>query len=284
MSLTSIALKFAVPSPRIESFQRYLFIGPHPDDIEIGAGATIAKLIQQGKQVAFLVCLDGRYGDGLSGGITGDNLARLRREESIRAAASLGVKDVYFLGRTAPERFVQACSPEEIDSAEPVCDGGFYDPKDLVHGIADAVIHLQPEIIFGPDPLSRSESHLDHLNTGTAVRQIACFAPYAGIMDRYLNEGRKTGETKAPVQAVAFYMTARPNRFVHTSKALMNRQLQAIREHKSQFPQGSGELSSVQTYLKLRSVDFGLRRCSLHAEGFRVYNATQMHCLPEAGE
>ena len=64
MSLTSIALKFAVPVPKLENFQRYLFVGPHPDDIEIGAGATAAKLASQGKTVCFLVCTDGRFGDG----------------------------------------------------------------------------------------------------------------------------------------------------------------------------------------------------------------------------
>ena len=64
MSLTRLALAFAAPTPKIESFQRYLFIGPHPDDIEIGAGATAAKLAAAGKDVCFLICTDGRYGDG----------------------------------------------------------------------------------------------------------------------------------------------------------------------------------------------------------------------------
>ena len=44
MSLTRLALKFAVPAVKLEAYRRYLFIGPHPDDIEIGAGATAAKL------------------------------------------------------------------------------------------------------------------------------------------------------------------------------------------------------------------------------------------------
>ena len=44
MGLTSVVLKFAAPAPQIMDFSRYLFIGPHPDDIEIGAGATVAAL------------------------------------------------------------------------------------------------------------------------------------------------------------------------------------------------------------------------------------------------
>ena len=44
MSLTTLALRAAAPPPRIEDYDRFLFLGPHQDDIEIGAGATAAKL------------------------------------------------------------------------------------------------------------------------------------------------------------------------------------------------------------------------------------------------
>ena len=62
MGLASIAVRKYVPYPRPERFDRFLFIGPHPDDIEIGAGATIARLAEAGKAVTFLICLDGRFG------------------------------------------------------------------------------------------------------------------------------------------------------------------------------------------------------------------------------
>lgn len=53
ISITKLAIKLASPLPELDSFNRYLFIGPHPDDIEIGAGATAAKLAESGKAVAF---------------------------------------------------------------------------------------------------------------------------------------------------------------------------------------------------------------------------------------
>ena len=90
MGLTKLALKFAAAPPDIESFTRYLFIGPHPDDIEIGCGATAAKLAAEGKQVTFLILTDGRYGDGFSGGIKGDELVSLRKQESVASAAFSG--------------------------------------------------------------------------------------------------------------------------------------------------------------------------------------------------
>ena len=62
MSVCTRILRAAVPPPKPEDYERYLFIGPHPDDIEIGAGATATRFAAEGKQVCFLICTDGRYG------------------------------------------------------------------------------------------------------------------------------------------------------------------------------------------------------------------------------
>ena len=91
------------------------------------------------------------------------------------------------------------------------------------------------------------------------------------------------GAAPAPVRALAFYMTAKPNRFVRTN-GLLHQQLDAILCHRTQFPQDSEALKSLSLYLKLRSVDFGLRSLKGRAEGFRVLGQTHMHCLPEAGQ
>ena len=89
MGLTKFILKQAVPVPKVESFERYLFIGPHPDDIEIGAGATAAKLAASGKIVCFLICLDGRYGDGNAPKEwTREELIRTRKEEACSASGN----------------------------------------------------------------------------------------------------------------------------------------------------------------------------------------------------
>lgn len=257
MSLTGMVLKFAVPVPKVEQFEKYLFIGPHPDDIEIGAGATAVKLAASGKDVTFLICLDGRFGDGNAPeGIKGLKLAERRKEEALTAAARLGVAKVYFLD---------------------LCDGGFYEQKDLIRGIASVIGEIKPDMIFAPDPCVTSECHVDHLNVGNAVRQLACLAPYPGIMEGY-------GVAAAPVQAVGFYMTAKPNRFVGTG-GYFKKQLEAIFDcHLSQFPQGCPEGKAIGMYLKLRAFSFGMRSLKGCAEGFRVLGPTHMHCLPEAGK
>ena len=254
MSLTRITLKLAAPLPRLENFDRYLFIGPHPDDIEIGAGATVSRLTSLGKQVSFLICTDGRFGDENTS-LHGEELVQARREESIRSAAMLGVTDVRFLE---------------------LSDGGFYTREELLTGIARVIGQVQPEVVFAPDPCVDSECHMDHLNVGQAVRNLACFAPYSGIMAGY-------GAESAQIKALAYYMTARPNRFVAT-RGHVEKQLSAIFScHLTQFPPASPAAASIRLYLKLRAADFGLRSLKGQAEGFRVLGPTQMHCLPEAG-
>ena len=256
MSMLKWVLKAAVPIPKLETYQRFLFVGPHPDDIEIGAGATAAKFAAMGKDICFLVCMDGRFGDGNAPeGIRGDALVALRKQEAIASAAMLGVKDVRFLD---------------------LCDGGFYEQKELVEGISRVVGDFRPDAILAPDPDVTSECHADHRNVGAAARQIAYFAPYGGIMAGY-------GAQTAPVQALAYFMTAKPNRFVKT-RGYLKLQLQSIFDcHRSQFPEGCADAKSIPLYLKLRAIDFGLRSGKGCAEGFRVLGVTHMHCFPEAG-
>ena len=158
-----------------------------------------------------------------------------------------------------------------------LCDGGFYDFDELLRGAARVAGELKPQLIFAPDPDVTSECHVDHRRVGECAKRLGFFAPFAEIMARW-------GAESAPVEALAFYMTAKPNRFVET-RGLLPRQTEAIFScHQSQFPRGCAEAKSIALYLRLRSADFGLRALCGAAEGFRVLGRTQMHCLPEAGK
>lgn len=140
---------------------------------------------------------------------------------------------------------------------------------------AQIVGEVNPQLILAPDPDVISECHVDHRNAGEAAKRLAFFAPYGEIMAQY-------GAEPADVKALAFYMTARPNRYVGT-RGLLDRQLSAVLCHRTQFIPESEAYKNVVLYLKLRAVDFGLRSLRGRAEGFRVLGQTQMHCLPEAG-
>ena len=255
MSILSTIVKTVTQPKRLEEYDRFLFVGPHPDDIEIGAGATAAKLVSLGKSVTFLICLDGRYGTGFLQDKTEDEVADIRKQESIDSAKMLGVTDVRFLD---------------------ICDGGFYEKQELVEGIAGVIGEVQPDVVFGIDTHTDAEYHIDHLNVGNATTQVAYFAPYENIMKRYKAKS-------ADVKALALYMTARANQFVNTRGFVQRQKDSIFLCHKSQFPLGTPEADSLSTYITLRSKVYGPRRLSTDCEGFRVLSATQMHCLPEAG-
>lgn len=256
MGLTKLALRFAAPFPKVQSFERYLFVGPHPDDIEIGAGATVAALAAQGKNICFLICTDGRYGTvNIKDSVTEEELIAIRKDEAIRSAAALGVTDVRFLN---------------------LSDGGFYDFEELVKQIAGMISSFKPDVMFAPDPAPASECHIDHLNVGKAVRTLAVNADNPGFM-------KKLGADACAVKAVAFYMTAKPNVYMKTT-GYLKKQLAALFEnHLSQYPEGCADRKAIELYLKLRARDFGFRSFRLTAEGFRMLGVTHMHCLPEAG-
>ena len=100
MSLTRFALRFAAPAPQVEQYERYLFIGPHPDDVEIGAGATAAKLAAAGKQITFLICTDGRYGLENAPAGTAPEEPQLRPWASTMCASSASVTAVSMISKT----------------------------------------------------------------------------------------------------------------------------------------------------------------------------------------
>ena len=53
MLLNRLLIKAVAPTPKIEKYKRYLFIAPHPDDIEIAVGGTVARLAREGKEVYY---------------------------------------------------------------------------------------------------------------------------------------------------------------------------------------------------------------------------------------
>ena len=68
-----------------------LVVSPHPDDLEIAMGGTVAKLIDQGVRVVSLVATDGR-GSTTVDELTGDELAEVRRQEAREAVSVLGIQ------------------------------------------------------------------------------------------------------------------------------------------------------------------------------------------------
>lgn len=254
MSMFVSILKKAVPLPKVEQYDRYLFVAPHPDDIEVGCGATVAKLCELGKSVTFVVVTDGS-GGALDNSVTDTQLIAQRREECTRSAQLLGVSDIRFLNYV---------------------DGMTYGNKNIAVDIAKIIVDVQAQVVVCPDYKTVFEYHPDHLWVG----EMATIAYY---LAQYKRVGARYGiASDAPVEALAYYYTDRPNRYVAISKKHFAKKMQAIQCQQSQFDQAT--VRSYLTYFKLRNARFGMRIGKKRAEGYRVLGNVHMHCFPEAGE
>lgn len=81
--------------PLAEDWQRALCIVAHPDDMEFGAAAAVARWTGQGKTVAYCMVTSGEAGiDGLSP----DECRTVREAEQVASARIVGVDVVDFLG------------------------------------------------------------------------------------------------------------------------------------------------------------------------------------------
>lgn len=68
-----------------------LVVSPHPDDLEIGMGGTVAKLIDEGANVVSIVATDGSGSTTLKGH-SEEEMAAIRLEEAREAVSVLGVQ------------------------------------------------------------------------------------------------------------------------------------------------------------------------------------------------
>ncbi|MGS2740076.1 bacillithiol biosynthesis deacetylase BshB1 [Sinomicrobium sp. M5D2P17] len=119
-----------------------LAIGAHPDDVELGCGATIAKEVAQGKKAGILDLTRGELGTRGS--------AELRDKESVRAAEILGV--------TVRENLAFA-------------DGFFVNDKEHQLEIIKIIRKYRPEVVLCN---AVDDRHIDH-GKGSKLASDACF-------------------------------------------------------------------------------------------------------------
>ncbi len=82
-------------NPLDESWERALCVVAHPDDLEFGAAAAIARWTAQGKTIGYVMVTSGEAGiDALPP----DECRRVREAEQIESARIVGVDTVEFLG------------------------------------------------------------------------------------------------------------------------------------------------------------------------------------------
>jgi LmbE family N-acetylglucosaminyl deacetylase len=136
--------------PMPEDWSRAAAVVAHPDDLEYGAAAAVARWTGQGKHVAYVIASSGEA--GIAGQHPG--LVRaLREDEERRSAAIVGVSDVLFLGH--PDGLIEYGVPLRRDLA-----------RALRQLQSEVVITMSFDLTWGEDgPVN----HADHRAVGLAA-------------------------------------------------------------------------------------------------------------------
>lgn len=128
--------------------RRILIVSAHPDDMEIGMGGTVAKLVAERAEMTSLVVTDGGRAWNPFGW-TEQRRAEVRRAEALRAAEVLGVKDVVFCDQ-----------PDAVDEV---------DVEAVRLKLVEVMIRLNPaEVYTLHEELDR---HPGHRQAGRLVRE-----------------------------------------------------------------------------------------------------------------
>ncbi|MDD4076690.1 MAG: PIG-L family deacetylase [Bacilli bacterium] len=244
-----------VPLPDVMKLKTALFVGPHPDDIEIGCGGIVKKLIDSGTEVHYLIVTDGGAGSN-NPEMSIEKLKSIRYQESLDAGAYLGVASV-----------------EILDFP----DGGIYDFHAMTKAIATKIVAVLPDGIFTPDPLLPTETHPDHLNCAKATTAALMVAKFRFSLQRYGIEV-KENQLFPSNTSLFYYYTHRPNVIVPLTENDFETKIKAITQHKSQFDES---FEKLKLYLYYKANSLGQKIGRLYAEGVFALAPEHQHCFME---
>ena len=218
-----------------------LAIGAHPDDVELGCGGTIAKLISEGKKVAILDFTQGELGT------RGTN--ETRAIEAKNAAEILGI--------SARENLKMK-------------DGFLINSEEYQLRIIKAIRTYQPEIVFCN---AVDDRHPDHAKAAKLASD-ACFL--SGLIKIETEESGKKQEKWRPKQVFHYiqWKNLEPD-FVIDISGFLDKKIESCLAYKTQFydptstePTTPISSKSFLDSITYRAQDLGRLAGVEHAEGF----------------
>jgi LmbE family N-acetylglucosaminyl deacetylase len=228
--------------------ERALVVTAHPDDVDFGAGGTIAQWTRSGIEVTYCIITDGDAG-GFDPDIPRSEIPRIRRDEQIAAAAVLGVSDVRYLGYR---------------------DGYLTASHDVRRDISRVIRQVRPERMLIQSPERNWEripaSHPDHLAAGEA----AIFAIYPDARNPFAHTALLDDEGLEAWTVHDVWVMGAPtsNTYVDVS-AEIDLKLAAILEHSSQVANPEEMSERVRGWLETIAQEGGLED-GTYAECFNV--------------
>lgn len=220
---------------------RVLFVAAHPDDADFLAGGTVAKLVKEGRETAYVVVSNGNKGSS-DPSVRPEQLIPLREAEQRQAARTLGVAGVTFLGYE---------------------DGELEDTRDLRRDITREIRRWRPDLVITLNPYRTYNNfpgwHRDHRTTARVV--FDCVYPLA--RDHLAFPELLPGYEPHKVREVYTIQWEQP-RLVIDITDTMDAKLEAIRCHPSQV----GDLKAFEDRMRKRAAALGKEKGYSYAEGF----------------
>ena len=231
-----------------------LAFGAHPDDVELGCGATIAKEISLGKRVGIVDLTRGELGTRGS--------AEIRDEEAAKAAEILGVsvrenlnfRDGFFLN-------------DEVHQLE----------------IIKMVRKYQPEIVLCN---AIDDRHIDH-GKGSELVSDACFLSGLRRIETFLEGINQIEWRPKLVYHYIQWKNIEPDFVVDVSE-FMQKKIDAVMAYSSQFydPNSKEPASPIATKnftesVEYRAKDLGRLVFADYAEGFTVERYVAVNSLAD---
>lgn len=229
--------------------ERVLVVTAHPDDVDFGAGGTVASFTAAGLSVAYCICTSGD-----AGGFDDTpraQMAPLREAEQKAAAAELGVHDVTFLGYP---------------------DGRLTSTIELRRDISRQIRRVRPHRVLAPSPEINwrrvGASHPDHRAAGEA----ALAAVYPDARNPFAHPELLAEEGLEAWTVPELWLMAAPDeRSDHPVDitATFDRKVAALRAHVSQTAHMTGLDERLRGWSEATAKRFGLPDGRL-AEAFQT--------------
>jgi len=227
-----------------------LAFGAHPDDVEISAGGTMARLVSEGKKVGIIDLTRGELGSRGSGD--------LRIEEAKKASDVLGLSARENLG---------------------MADGFFTHSEENLRKVIFMIRKYRPTIVFAN---SVSDRHPDHAKGAKLVAE-ACFL--SGLRRIHTHDNGRLQEHWRP-KAVYHYVQdyyIEPH-FVFDITSFFDVKMKSILAYSSQFYDPNSEEPETPIsgkeflgFLDARAQHMGRPAGYRYGEGFTVARAPGIH-------
>ena len=218
-----------------------LAIGVHPDDIELGCGATVLKQISLGNKVGFLDLTQGELGT------RGNAEIRLQESEAARAYAKAEVR--INLG---------------------MADGFFQNTPENKMKIIEVIRRFQPNVVLAN---ATHDRHPDHGNASKMIYEACFLSGLMKIKTTYDNELQSKWRPRKIFNFIQDY-DIKPDVVVDVTD-FMDQKIEFVLQYKSQFydPDSTEEDTPISSpefmeKLKGRAIEHGRRIGVRYGEGF----------------